>query len=54
MGLVNCSRYTISAFDIASNPSIGIDSKPEIPKPTNDNIIAIFYHVVFLNAVELL
>ena len=54
IGLVNCSRYTISAFDIISNPSIGIDSNPEIPRPTNDNIIAFFYHEVFLNAVKLL
>ena len=54
MGLVNCSKYTISAFDITSSPSIGMDSKPDIPKPTNDNITAFFYHVVFLNAVELL
>ena len=54
MGLVNCSRYTISAFDIISNPSTGMDSNPEIPRPTNDNIIVIFYHEVFLNAVKLL
>ena len=52
MGLVNCSKYTMSAVEIVSNPSIGIDSNPDIPKPTNDNIIAIFYHVAFLNAVE--
>ena len=42
----------MSAFEIVYNPSIGIDSKPDIPKPTKDNIIAIFYHVAFLNAVE--
>ena len=42
----------MSAFDMVSNPSIVMDSNHEIPKPTNDNIIAIFYHVAFLNAVE--
>lgn len=51
IGLVNCSRYTISAFDNTSNASLGIDLNPEIPKPTNQSIIAFFYHEVFLNAV---
>ena len=52
MGLVNCSKYTISAFDKTSSASLGIDLNPEIPKPTNHSIIAFFCHVVFLNAVK--
>jgi len=28
IGLVNCSRYTISAFDKTSSASIGIDLNP--------------------------
>ena len=52
IGLVNCSRYTISAFDKMSSASLGIDLNPEIPKPTNQSITASFYHEVFLNAEE--
>ena len=53
IGLVNCSRYTISAFDRISIASLGIDLNPEIPKPTNQSITASFYREVFLNAVEI-
>ena len=42
----------MSAFAKTSNASVGIDLNPEIPKPTNQSIIASFCHEVFLNAVE--
>ena len=51
IGLVNCSKYTISAFDKISNASIGIDLNPEIPKPTHHSLTKYFCHEVFLNAV---
>ena len=50
MGLVNDSKYTISAFLITSKVLSDNSEIPEIPNPINHSIIS-FCHVVFLNDV---